>query len=640
MQRQPFFVSDSPLVSLRTLALMAALGLVALGSSPLAHGPLEQFARRLAGRARALQMGQDSNGLAGTDQELRLIRAVRQDPATVVVLGWTPSREQGTTSDVERAKAPTGPWMTVATGQDGTYTDTQLTTPTWFRVTRQRAGHVLSRTRPLQVLPVAAFSYDEAAPEGRISALVRAPAVPGNLALPLVIIVHGTHGTCRLPDGRDVCPEQGACPTGSLTTPNAEGFTSLAETLAASGYVVASIDANAVGCAAPEDAIHGRERLLTGHLRAWIQGQVAAAHGLRIDPQRVGLVGHSTGGEAVAMMPNHLAALQEPWVRVARIRSVLAIAPADLLHAEPGAAALAVILPACDMDESTLSGRNLYDRALQVQGAPRAQWLLAGANHASFNTEWLDESRVAGFDTCEVGVGLGGIAQRAFLSAAALDWFAATLQQGSDGPQDHPLSAWLRGEAAVPHAVDVAAGKRLDLRVSHAAAQHLDLDPNSLQFEGFEQASACQGLTCSPEFGQVEAAVRLQWHDPSPRVTWNLTGLRTGGAAYVDLRLVARLGTAAAESDLPFRLRLRDTAGHVAEIKSDLLAPVHPPWTGVHDKGWLHYRREIASSVRAPLDLFTAVAPTLQRDHLASLELVLDGASCAVMLLDAALSTP
>lgn len=629
-----------PWLSLRTWLELLALAAVAAFTSPLAHRPLERIAHRLAGHARALQSA--PAGLDRTDnlQELRLVRAVRQEEATVVVLGWTPARETGTTSDVQRAPAPSGPWMTVASDQADAYTEPHLQAPAWFRVVRQHAGRPVSRTQPLFVQPVAAFSYDEAAPEGRVSALVRSPAVPGPAPLPLVLIVHGTHGTCRLPDGRDVCPMQGQCPPGSLTAPNAEGFTSLADTLASAGFVVASVDANAVGCAAPEEAIRDRERLLTAHLRSWLAGPLAAAHGLRIDPARIGLVGHSTGGEAVARMPQTLATIQEPWVQSARVRSILAIAPADLLHADPGTAALAVILPACDMDESSLSGRNLFDRSLHTPGVPRVQWLLPGANHASFNTEWLDEARVAGFDTCAVGAALGGVAQRAFLSAAALDWFDSTLAV-TERPASAPaVPAWLRGEVPVPHAVDAAAGKHLDLRVAHAAAHRLPIDVKSAQFTGFEHVAPCQGAGCSQEFGSDQTAMRLEWHAQHPRVAWDLTSLPAGPSSYLDLRLVAHLGTAAADSDLGFHVRLRDAAGHVAEISSDLLPPVHPPWTGVQDRGWQHYKREIATTVRVPLDLFTALVPQLQRDHLVSAELVLDGPSGVVLLLDAALAGP
>ena len=52
-----------------------------------------------------------------------------------------------------------------------------------------------------------------------------------------------------------------------MTTPNAEGYVYLMETLAASGYVTVSVSANALNCR--DDFIPERTQLLLEHLRRW-----------------------------------------------------------------------------------------------------------------------------------------------------------------------------------------------------------------------------------------------------------------------------------------------------------------------------------------------------------------------------------
>ncbi len=608
----------------------ALAGLVAAAALAVATAPdLEpnDESRAVPGRANQAMQAAD-------DVDLRLLQAVRVDQGTAVVLGWAPGAP-GTAFLVQRSALDSGPWATVATVTEPTWTDQPLTAPAWYRVVPRVAGVPRVASAPLSVQPVAAWSYEQTAPEGRLSALVRMPATHGPAALPLILVIHGTHGTCRAPDGRDVCPMQDQCPPGSISTPSAEGFVALAETLAARGYVVASLDANALGCPAPEIAIHGRVGLLTGHLRAWFAQRIGTAHGVTVDPTRVGLLGHSTGGEAVALMPETLARSVEPWAKGVHVRSIVAIAPIDLLRADPRGAALAVLLPACDMDDSGWSGRGLYDRAVATPNAPRAQWLLVGADHASFNAQWQSDARQAGFETCAIGASLGGVAQRAVLTAASGEWFDATL----DSPGQE-LPPWLRGQALVPRSVVHAAGRPLDLRVSYAAAHRLDLDGKAPETVGFDAAAPCHGLACSPEFGAEANALRLQWRQGSPSVAWNLEGLDTRRITHVDLRMIACLGTAAAAGDLHYRLRLRDTAGHVAEVASSFLLPLHPPWTGVQDRGWQHYRRELPTTVSAALELFLAVTPQLQVEHLRSLELVLDGPPGTVLVTQVGLALP
>jgi hypothetical protein len=145
---------------------------------------------------------------------------------------------------------------------------------------------------------------------------VRHPADLSGGPYPLALLLHGNHGNCRRssydfsgsnPALDDACvtTNTGACPGGARPSPNAEGLAALAETLAAHGYVVASVDANAVNCrdlqrgSRPDGFIGQRAQMLVEHLRRW--RSFASAEGAEpfaqafsghVDLGRVALFGH------------------------------------------------------------------------------------------------------------------------------------------------------------------------------------------------------------------------------------------------------------------------------------------------------------------------------------------------------------
>jgi len=138
---------------------------------------------------------------------------------------------------------------------------------------------------------------------------------------PPVVMLHGNHGNCRptRSSGDDNCAEttDHECHMWfHSTTPNAEGMLYLAETLAAHGYVATTISGNALNCR--DDYIPERSELVLEHLRRWLGWSTTGGDPFgttfvgRVDMTRVGLVGHSRGGEAVALAPQRLAATRSP----------------------------------------------------------------------------------------------------------------------------------------------------------------------------------------------------------------------------------------------------------------------------------------------------------------------------------------
>ncbi|TXN22774.1 hypothetical protein [Methylobacterium sp. WL19] len=250
------------------------------------------------------------------------------------------------------------------------------------------------------------------------------PTKLGKTPLPLIVFLHGNHGTCgrydssievRVDDSADYT-DQGKCPPGYVVTPNHLGYTYLAEEMASWGYMVVSINANrGITAGSGLDGDDGlnlmRGRLVLRHLKLlsdWTTGvgQIVPPTTLRFNPKgtmdlsQVGMMGHSRGGEGIR------AALQQyrdkgssfsSLIKNLEIKSLFEIGPVDgqtsrVLDAD-GVNSM-VLLPSCDGDVSTLQGMKVFDRVFfnktdkikAFHGSIYA-W---GANHNAYNTEWQE----------------------------------------------------------------------------------------------------------------------------------------------------------------------------------------------------------------------------------------------------------
>jgi hypothetical protein len=209
-------------------------------------------------------------------------------------------------------------------------------------------------------------------------ARVYRPSVLPVTPSPLLVFLHGNHGTCGTgsnprSDNRTDYTFSGTCPAGYVVTPNHAGYTYLAERLASRGYIVVSINANRGitgrnGC--PPVGTDGgcnlaRGRLVLKHLQRLSEwntfGGTPPSVGVdlqgRLDFNNVGLMGHSRGGEGMRAAYNQYRDVGSPWP--ARIPNPLTVAgifeigPVDgqtnrILNAD--GTAWNVLLPMCDGD--------------------------------------------------------------------------------------------------------------------------------------------------------------------------------------------------------------------------------------------------------------------------------------------------
>jgi len=243
------------------------------------------------------------------------------------------------------------------------------------------------------------------------------PVDLGDTPRPLLVFLHGNHGTCgrgspRIDDNA-AYTNTGTCTPPYVVTPNHMGYAYLAERLASWGYIVVSINANrgiTAGRGVSGDAglILARGNLVLKHLQKladWNAAAEATPASLgvdlkgRIDFDHVGLMGHSRGGEGVRAAYNLYKDPGSPWparIKVPlNVRSILEYAPVDgqsdrVLDAL--GTAWNVVLPMCDGDVFDLQGMLPFDRMTlkdsEPSATPKSIFAVFGANHNFFNTEW------------------------------------------------------------------------------------------------------------------------------------------------------------------------------------------------------------------------------------------------------------
>jgi dienelactone hydrolase len=205
------------------------------------------------------------------------------------------------------------------------------------------------------------------------------PDGPG--PFPLVLIVHGNHNPRDFSD---------------------PGYAYLGELLASRGYIAVSVDMNFINGTRNENDARGWFFLKHLELwKAWNETEDNPFEG-RVDMQRIALIGHSRGGEAVG----HAAALNrlrrypdDATVELDfgfNIRSLIAIAPVDGQYRPADRLVpleninYMVFHGTHDGDVSGFMGIRTYQRVRFTDGNPyfKAAILVYRANHGQWNSVW------------------------------------------------------------------------------------------------------------------------------------------------------------------------------------------------------------------------------------------------------------
>jgi hypothetical protein len=464
---------------------------------------------------------------------------------------------------------------------------------------------------------------------------------------PVAVLLHGAHQSCELPGG-SFPTQDWPCRPSFLDVESFTGYRYLARTLASWGFVVVSIDGNPVAPAdggvltfpdgaqmTPETFMDMRAKVVDrqlGRLARANRGEQGAEVdfgyrlGHRLDLSRVGLMGHSRGGEGVVW-----ASLQ-PGPRPYRIRAIVALAPVDFFRREVPDVPFALVLPACDGDVFDLQGGYFYDDVRdRRRNSPLWQAVVLGGNHNFFNSVWEDEVGLflpdpgTSADPCasdQIGKTRLSRPRQEAVGAAVIVPFMRVFAGGAPGS----LVGRLGFGGAIPSTI---AGADVDVSYQPATAERLDVVRPSRSaalrrnlLGGSQEASglAAYGL-CLYDAGTLYGGGSIRGCGREPamqahalgelRVAWNRRGGRVVTRippSFGDVRSFEALSIRAVidPSDArrnppgaarPFTLALRDTSGRVAAVA---VPRTHPA---------VQYPVRIAvlGTVRIPLSSFAGV---------------------------------
>lgn len=444
----------------------------------------------------------------------------------------------------------------------------------------------------------------------------------GEGPFPVVLFEHGRHTTCRLVTGHERHGTAGQCPRAPPVVEPVDsyaGYDWLASALASHGYVILSVDANAVNDLDATWGLAGTNRDAGAEARADVLlrtldklrelnanpgdptwGSLLAG---RLDMQRVGLMGHSRGGEGVTHAIH--ANLARPEAERHALGAVFALAPIDATSTHAPGVAFATLLPYCDGDVQSLAGGRIFDASRRLEGEtmPKTQILVMGANHNYYNTEWpYDDGGWHDDEACgaDSPMRLTAEAQRLEGQAHMASFFR--LHLGGE-------TAWaplFDGTATLPMAScpreDACAGMTHVSRVTPLDAW---LEPKAAK--GFVRDETCAPPDCKFDGRVVGTAERRV-------LAWNGTATLTlrppdgpfdvqGHAAFafraaVDPTAPENRGLAAQD----VRVLLVDAAGGIQDTRASLWsrALFTPP-------GDEAIRKLVLNDVRIPLEAFPRV---------------------------------
>lgn len=450
----------------------------------------------------------------------------------------------------------------------------------------------------------------------------------GDGPFPLVLIAHGNK---------------------SNATSSEDGFTYLGETLAGQGFIVAAADQNFLNTG-PLDRSGGltgaetaRGWLLLEHLRVWDEWNRDPSNLFagKVDTENVGLIGHSRGGEAIAVatylsqrggLPGESTTEVAAYDGIA-VRSLLALAPSDgqyLPDDEPVRLQdvdYLVLQGSHDADVNSFGGLNQYER-IDFTGSDqnvKSALYIGHADHSHFNTRW------GGYD---VGNGLPkhfldtGTLMRAEDQRRIAEVYASAFLRGTLNGETELFEILRDHRAAAPF-----------LPEAEYVNQYVDSDTAYADESAITAAGAAEGgprpLALRSGSGEDEV-FELSWEDgaENPAVTAEIDPA-TGADLLVFDALAA---TEDADAVPEATVRLTDADGRTAELPLSDFMPLQPLVNGQYLKAaWMHpaaLTEPVLQTYSLPLAAFAESEPAFDPSALEAASLEFDGAATAAVLID------
>lgn len=454
----------------------------------------------------------------------------------------------------------------------------------------------------------------------------------GDGPFPLVLIVHGNKSTVEFSD---------------------PGFAYLGELLASRGMIVASVDENFfnTGILDRSGGIRGTEVargwLLLEHLKQWqtFASDPESPMSGKVDLERIALVGHSRGGEAVSIaaalntmdsLPDH------PDVALDHghaIRTVIALAPSDGQY-EPAGESITlqdtnylVLQGSHDADVLSFGGISQYQRTALGPGTIKAALYVGGADHSQFNTLW--GNRDIGNGLPKYFLNTGALLTGADQQQVAKSYVSAFLETTLLGVDHRPLFIDYRaGSDFLPetrYISEYAAGSEVvlldaqDDAKESGAAQGISVTGS--QFATWEEEALQMRIGASDN-----RAVRLAWEGGSPRLDLEIAtpaALAPGGVLRLDAAAVS--GT----SPVELTVEVTDATGQTAAVD---VATVPPPLAGDYLRaGWMQpmlAAEPVLQTLVIPAEEITAANPQLDAAQIAGVSIFFDQTATGEIYLD------
>lgn len=453
---------------------------------------------------------------------------------------------------------------------------------------------ILGNPASLDLFPVGFSEYQQ----GPVRGSVYYPAdddrqdAPFNARLaltgrtPIVVMAHGNHNP---------------------TDPSYLGYNYFQRHLARMGFVAVSVDCNALnGPIAGVGNIEDRADLIIDSIRHFqnLDATAGSAFHDRIDFQRLGLMGHSRGGDAIVTVPAVIGNIG------VTIQAGLALAPTNFRYWDglptiaPVGYAFMTILPAADGDVVDNNGAQFYDQA--APGPFKSQVYAYNTNHNFFNREWaLDDGVTPVLDrsTHERILTSYGCA---FFRAALMGHTTYRYLDGTRKPTNTPtvgvyLSYMKTKQATVDHHDDGngIGTNTLGLPTSQSGGMTADEYPFEQSQNAFNNSffGMTTGMVLQPK--EVGAIFRTE------------TGGLDLGSKEVWLRAAEVADGPTQGIQIPFDLGLEDDTGNVGWIPAQAVGGLPGPFIRPRTKtmlSTLRFKPQCARPERRPLNLHRIVA--------------------------------
>jgi hypothetical protein len=229
---------------------------------------------------------------------------------------------------------------------------------------------------------------------------------------PVIVLLHGRHSTCAV---AGVEASANPCPDTAATSDirSYEGYDYLAENLASHGYLVMSVDANAVNtydAATQDSGGDQRTEILARSLDLLAKWNKQAGPGAvgtllvgKVDLSRIGLMGHSRGGGGVTDFVEYNRTRTD-GPRYPGVKAIFDLAGTDYNTPTVSDVNYGDLAPLCDGDVYDLQSLFTWDRSRFAdpnETGARVMFAVNGADHNYFNTIWTADDHSGSDTACD-----------------------------------------------------------------------------------------------------------------------------------------------------------------------------------------------------------------------------------------------